>query len=155
MKKNMKQMLCLLLGSSMVLSTTTGCWKSSSGLDPETRPVLFSIGALDENFNPFFSTSATDGEVIGQTQVGMLTSDKLGNPICGADQPTVVLDYKTTMYDANGNVSATGDVNGSTTYEFLIKNGIKFSDGVDLTIKDVLFSLYVYLDPAYTGSSTL
>ncbi len=154
MKKSMKQVLCLLLASSTVLSVA-GCKGDEKGLDPETRPVLFSIGALDENFNPFFSTSATDGEVIGQTQVGMLTSDKDGNPICGADQPTVVLDYKTTMYDANGNVSTAGDVEGSTTYEFLIKNGVKFSDGTALTIKDVLFSLYVYLDPAYTGSSTI
>ncbi|MBQ8684917.1 MAG: hypothetical protein IJ514_01950, partial [Clostridia bacterium] len=32
---------------------------------------------------------------------------------------------------------------------------IKFSDGVDLTIKDVLFNLYVYLDPMYMGSSTI
>ena len=42
-----------------------------------------------------------------------------------------------------------------TEYEFVIKNGIKFSDGKDLTIKDVLFNLYVYLDPMYTGSSTM
>lgn len=157
MKKSIKQLLCLTLASSMVLSIV-GCKdpeETGSGLDAEKRPVLFSIGALDENFNPFFATSATDTEVIAQTQVGMMSSDKDGNPVCGYDQPTVVLDYQTTMYDASGAVSTTGDVNGHTTYEFLIKNGVKFSDGTPLTIKDVLFSLYVYLDPAYTGSATI
>ncbi|MDE5896786.1 MAG: hypothetical protein K2H43_03100, partial [Clostridia bacterium] len=42
-----------------------------------------------------------------------------------------------------------------TDYQFVIKNGIKFSDGQPLTIKDVIFNLYVYLDPVYTGSATM
>ena len=41
-------------------------------------------------------------------------------------------------------------MDGRTEYEFLIKKDIKFSDGTTLTIKDVLFNMYVYLDPAYT-----
>ncbi|MBR5125100.1 MAG: hypothetical protein IKU90_08185, partial [Clostridia bacterium] len=43
----------------------------------------------------------------------------------------------------------------TTTYTFVIKNGITFSDGKPLTINDVMFNLYVYLDPVYTGSSTM
>ena len=43
----------------------------------------------------------------------------------------------------------------NTGYTFVIKNGITFSDGKPLTINDVLFNLYVYLDPVYTGSSTM
>lgn len=123
--------------------------------DPETRPVVFAIGALDNNFNPFFATSATDTEVIGMTQIGMLTTDSEGNPDCGEHQPTAVLDYKTTYLDANEKVTSKASMDGYTEYEFVIKNGIKFSDGKELTIKDVLFNLYVYLDPVYTGSSTI
>ena len=44
---------------------------------------------------------------------------------------------------------------GNTTYTFVLKNGIKFSDGQPLTMEDVLFNYYVYLDPVYTGSNTL
>ena len=37
----------------------------------------------------------------------------------------------------------------------MLKNGIKFADGQPLTMEDVLFNYYVYLDPVYTGSNTL
>lgn len=113
--------------------------------DPETRPFILSISTPDRVFNPFFSTSAYDSEVIGQTQIGMLSTDKNGNIVCGENEPTVALDYQ---------VTEAAD-KSSTTYEFVIKNGVKFSDGRDLTIKDVLFNLYVYLDPSYTGSATI
>lgn len=123
--------------------------------DPETRPIVFSTAALDGNFNPFFATSGTDTTIAGITQIGMLTTDAQGNPVCGEDQPTVVLDYKETMKKANGQETTDGTQAATTEYEFIIKNDIKFSDGVKLTIKDVLFNLYVYLDPAYMGSATI
>ena len=115
--------------------------------DMETRPVSVAIGNLDENFNPFFYTALNDGEIVSLTQISMLSVDRDGNPACGQDEPTVVQAYRTT-------VSGSGN-DQQTLYEFVIKNGIKFSDGVDLTIKDVLFNLYVYLDPLYSGSSTI
>ncbi len=115
--------------------------------DTETRPVVFATEALDGNFNPFFATSGTDTEMISMTQLGMLTTDEKGTLVCGEDEPTVALTFKETT-------TGTGD-DQMTDYEFVIKNGIKFSDGSALTIKDVLFNLYVYLDPSYMGSATM
>ena len=106
-----------------------------------------SIQTPDGVFNPFFSTSAYDSTVVGQTQIGMLNTDSKGNIVCGENEPTVAKDYTVTETEENGKTY--------TVYEFLIKNGIRFSDGEPLTIKDVLFNLYVYLDPAYTGSATI
>ena len=37
----------------------------------------------------------------------------------------------------------------------MLKNKVKYSDGTPLTIKDVLFTYYVYLDTSYIGSSTM
>ena len=113
--------------------------------DPETRPFVMSLGTPDGVFNPFFSTSAYDGSVVGMTQISMLSADKEGKVTYGDNEPVVVKDY-TEAYDANTD---------TTTYQFILKNGIKFSDGTPLTMKDVLFNLYTYLDPAYTGSSTI
>lgn len=115
--------------------------------DPETRPFSMSIQTPDGVFNPYFSTSAYDSTVVGQTQIGMLSTDAQGNIVCGEDEPTVALAYTIKEIEENGKKY--------TVYEFLIKNGIQFSDGQPLTIKDVLFNLYVYLDPAYTGSATI
>ncbi len=171
MKQYLKRALCLFCCVVMLLSAVA-CGGSGDGTetgtsagdqptdktytyDPETYPMTFAIGALDGNFNPFFYTSANDGGILSMTQIGMLSTDSKGNLVCGEDYATVALYMKTTMYDASGNVTPSGDNDGWSDYEFVIKNGIKFSDGQPLTIKDVLFNLYVYLDPMYTGSSTI
>lgn len=171
MKQYLKRALCLFCCAVMLLSAVA-CGGSGDGTetgtsagdqptdktytyDPETYPMTFAIGALDGNFNPFFYTSANDGGILSMTQIGMLSTDSKGNLVCGEDYATVALYMKTTMYDASGNVTPSGDNDGWSDYEFVIKNGIKFSDGQPLTIKDVLFNLYVYLDPMYTGSSTI
>ena len=122
-----------------------GCGGKDYTYDPNTRPLVMSISTPDGVFNPFFSTSAYDSEIVGMTQVSMLGTDKEGKIVWGDDEPVVVKDYKSTY-------SASAD---QTTYEFILKNGVKFSDGKPLTMKDVLFNLYTYLDPAYTGSSTI
>lgn len=152
MKKSFRNIACILL-AGVTAFPFAGCNKGS--YDPETTPFVMSTDALDGTFNPFFATSAPDVNVAAQTQIGMLSTDKDGNMICGQNEPTVALDYKITMKDENDNVVTDGDLADSTEYEFVIKNGIKFSDGDDLTLEDVLFNLYVYLDPAYTGSATL
>lgn len=113
--------------------------------NPETRPLTMSIQNPDRVFNPFFSTSAMDSNIIGMTQIGMLTSTAKGEPKCGDDEPVAVKDYEFVESEDGQH----------TVYRFIIKNGIRFSDGEPLTIKDVLFNLYVYLDPVYTGSSTI
>ena len=157
MKKALTRVVCLTLGALTAFSVV-GCKKNKQKTyvnDPETTPLTFSIGALDGNFNPFFATAAPDVTIAAQTQIGMLTTDGAEVPVCGEQYPTVALDYTETMKTAAGAVTDQGDENGTTEYEFLIKNGIKFSDGTPLTIKDVLFNLYVYLDPMYSGSATI
>jgi peptide/nickel transport system substrate-binding protein len=54
-------------------------------------------------------------------------------------------------YDYTQEIS---DDKSTSTYTFILKNGITFSDGKPVTAKDVLFSMYVLSDPMYDGSST-
>lgn len=161
MNKSAKRMGSLALSAMMALSIigSNGAVFAVSAdealKNPETDAMVFATQALDGNFNPFFATSGTDTEVIAQTQISMLTADTNGSPVCGEEWPTVALDYKETMKDASGKEVTDGAQAAYTDYEFIIKKGIQFSDGVELTMKDVLFNLYVYLDPAYMGSSTI
>ena len=169
MKKFLKGLTCALIGGVLAVSAT-GCNKASEHRDPESSPLRLAIGSCDEKFNPLFYTSQNDGTIANMTQVSLVTSDigsdkKSAVLAYGDDYPTVALDYKETYYSAqgeeigtgygDGKVSGRSDNDGYTTYEFLIKNGMKFSDGVDLTVMDVLFNLYVYLDPVYSGSNTM
>ncbi len=162
MNKLVKRGVCLLLsaltvfsfgacdegeGGNSLPSNSTSDNAQTQIYDTETRPVVFAIEPLDGNFNPFYATSGGDSEIVSMTQIGMLTTDENGDITCGEDQPTVVLSYEAEEKTLGGKQY--------TDYSFVIKNGIKFSDGQPLTIKDVLFNIYMYLDPAYTGSATL
>lgn len=151
-KRRIVSLLLVIAMLTLTIISAVSCAPDDNGdgtkkYDTETRPFSMSIQTPDGVFNPFFSTSAYDSAIISHTQVGMLSTDMKGNIVCGENEPTVALAYTVRETTENGKKY--------TTYEFLIKNGIKFSDGEPLTIKDVLFNLYVYLDPAYTGSATI
>ena len=138
--------LCLSLAVSLV-----GCGKDDGNTGDTAKPdaLVLMTETLDGLFNPFYSTTAADGTIVGLTQIGMITTgtDEKGDVTVafGDNEACVVKDFQE-VYD-----SATD----TTEYVFVIKNGIKYSDGEALTIEDVLFNLYVYLDPVYTGSSTM
>lgn len=146
--KKFSRIIVSLLAAALGFSAFA-CNGSSGGqnYDPETRPLVMSIQTPDGVFNPFFATSGYDTTIVGMTQISMLSADKNGGVTYGDDEPVVVKDLQITT-------TGTGDAR-QTTYEFILKKGIRFSDGTELTIKDVLFNLYVYLDPVYTGSSTV
>lgn len=136
--------LAVLAGVSLIACTDK---KDDGSNINDTVPLIFSSEELDGVFNPFYSSAAPDSNIVGLTQISMITNDKNGNPAYGEDQPVVTLDYEV-VTNGSGN-------NQTTTYYFVLKNDIKFSNGSSLTIRDVLFNLYEYLDPMYTGSATI
>ena len=109
----------------------------------ETNPLILSTGALDSKFSPFFATSPYDTDISSITQLGLLAYDKDGLPATGIDAPCFAYDYKTEISSEDS----------TSTYTFILKNGITFSDGKPISAKDMLFSIYVLCDPQYDGSS--
>ena len=143
-KQIISTLLCIAMCLTMILPLT-GCASGNSGTDA----FVIMTETLDGLFNPFFSTSANDGTIVSMTQIGMLSS-KLNDEgevdvAFGENEATVTLDFEQSELNEAG----------ETVYTFVIKNGIKYSDGHPLTMEDVLFNLYVYLDPVYTGSATI
>ena len=153
-KASVRKLIAMILAVAILCSATTllaSCGKKDNkkGYNNEVDTLVIATAELDGVFNPFYSSSAADGSVVGMTQIGMLSSDKDGKVAFGKDEACVVLDYQAiTTNNADGTPK-------ETTYYFVLKNDLKFSDGSALTMKDVLFNLYVYLDPAYYGSSTI
>ncbi len=138
-KKILSLLLCLTMCLSMA-GMLAGCGGSADAFVIMTEQ-------LDGLFNPFFSTSASDSTIVGMTQIGMLGSDYVNGEIqvaYGDEHSVAVKDY-----------DIVENSDGTNTYTFVLKNGILFSDGHPLTMEDVLFNFYVYLDPVYTGSNTL
>ncbi len=141
MKKSRK----MIKIASVALGGVIGCGALAAFAGCGGGKDAFVIMSEDLNglFNPFYSTAGTDMDVVGQTQISMLGTDETGHIAFGDKEPVVVKDYEETKQGEN------------TLYTFVLKNGITFSDGVPLTMNDVLFNMYVYLDPAYTGSTTM
>lgn len=154
------------LVASMAIGIGAGCKNkkphtddnTAGGYQPteqeQTLPLVFGIDGADGVFNPYFSTASYDGEIVGMTQIGMLTAEGTDYKY-GDNYACVTKDLDITYIDASGKETKKEALAQYTRYDFLIKKGIKFSDGVDLTIKDVLFNLYLFLDTAYSGSSTI
>ena len=143
-KKFALRAIALTVGSVLCMGSVSllaGC----GGIPSDKAALVIMTEDLNELYNPFYSTAGTDMDVVGQTQISMLSTDENGDLAYGNDEPTVVLDYKS-EYDP---------ATDTTAYYYVLKNGLKFSDGVPLTMNDVMFNLYVYLDPAYTGSTTM
>ena len=161
--KTFRKIVAAVLLLAMTVGVLASCGKDpetpqTSKWDTENDPVRFAIEGQDGVFNPFFSTTAYDSEIVGMTQIGMLSvSGKDAKISYGDNEACVTKDYTETRLDENGNPISGGSDSQTayTEYAFLIKNGIRFSDGTPLTIKDVLFNLYVYLDPVYTGNATI
>ena len=142
-----KKILSVILCAAMLLSAL--CVLSACG-QQSGRPdaLVVMTDALDGVFNPFYSTTAPDATIVSMTQIAMLTTGYENGQVtvaCGPDEAVAALDYAI-EYD---------EFTDTTTYTFVIKNDILYSDGEPLTIEDVLFNMYVYLDPVYTGSSTM
>jgi len=139
-KKILSVVLCIAMCIGM-MSMFAGCGGGKADA------FVIMTEQLDGLFNPFFSTSANDGTIVGMTQIGMLSSKYVNGEVqvaYGENEAVVTKDYDVVEND-----------DGTVTYTFVLKNGILFSDGHPLTMEDVLFNYYVYLDPVYTGSNTL
>ena len=142
-------------GLFRALSTVLCCAVSASAMatlascnsKKKKDSIVLMTEELSGLFNPFYATAGTDMDVVGMTQIGMLSTDKNGQPEAGDHVPTVVKDFEIKTVGS-------GDT-AKTVYTFVLKNDLKFSDGHPLTMQDVLFNMYEYLDPVYTGSSTM
>ncbi len=145
-KKKLVRALSVSLCAVMALPVAAPL-ASCGGGNKKKASITIMTEELSGLFNPFYATSGADMDVVGMTQIGMLSTDNQGLPAAGDDLPTVTKAF-------NFETKGSGE-EAETVYTFVIKNGLKFSDGHALTMNDVLFNMYEYLDPVYTGSSTM
>ena len=145
--RTVSNVLGVVMGCSICLTACGANEDNSntgdSGNVTKKDSIVIMTEELSGLFNPFYATSGTDMDVVGMTQIGMLATDSAGNPTAG-----VVKDFEVKHINQ-------GQTNEKTVYTFVIKNNLKFSDGHALTMNDVMFNIYEYLDPVYTGSSTM
>ncbi len=132
--------LAVTMGAAMSLTAFAGL----AGCGETSNSLKLMTDQLDGLFSPFYSTSASDGEIAGQTQIALFTTNENGELAVGDNEACAAVAYE---------LKHEGQT--YSDYYFVLKNGLKFSDGVPLTMNDVFFNLYTVLDPTYAGSGTL
>ena len=146
-----KKWLSFFLSIVMIISMV------APALAQDTTPLVIGSGAFSEKFSPFFYDTVYDRHVVELTQVKLLTTDRTGaivfNAIEGETRPYNGVDY---FYNGIADTAVDYDEASDTTkYTVKLRDDIYFSDGVQATADDIIFTYYVFLDPAYVGSTTL
>lgn len=182
MKKS-KKLLALLLGLTLCGSMLTACQKSDNGgaakkddanqteengtdakddkTDASTEggdgTFVVSATGFENKFSPFFGQNADDVNIgADMTQLMLMYVDRVSNPILkGIEGET--REYNGTEYTYHGpsDITVTENEDGTVDYEVKMRDDLVFSDGTPIDIDDVIFSLYVYMDPSYDGSTTI
>ncbi len=167
--RNAKKWLGVILAAAMTVSLaacgggSTGQKGGDSGksgdqsqaTENETRLVACSTG-FEQKFSPFFAQNVDDQRFVGLTQILLMNVDRVSNPVLNGIEGET-REYNGTEYTYTGpaDIVVTENSDGTVTYDVKMRDDIKFSDGEPVTIDDVIFSLYVYADPTYNGSTTL
>lgn len=168
--KQAKKLLALFLAAAMLTGTlascnnnsgeTSGTESSSENSTPDegekSDTLVASSNHFEGKFSPFFAASAEDINIMRMTQISLLSTDRVGaiveNGIEGETRSYNGTDY---TYNGVADLKVTENDDGTVYYDFTMRDDLKFSDGTPVDIDDVIFSMYVYADPTYDGSTTL
>ncbi len=182
--KSLRKAMAAMCVGTMVTSSLVGCTSSNdkngsnpsktSGAESQSqggeqsegtkaensesgdKPLVISTDALSQKFSPFFATSGVDRNVASMTSISLGVVDREGSLVLnGIEGETRTYNGTDYTYTGISDTTVTQNEDGTTTYNIKIKEGVKFSDGEELTADDVIFSYYVYCDPTYDGSTTL
>lgn len=171
MNKKTSKVLAALLALIMCLGVLTACQPKTTTPEPTAEataapteaaeetsvPLVVAEGEFSEKFSTFFADTVYDVNVEQMTNITMLTTDRVGGIVYNAIEGETI-SYNGTDYTYTGpcDVSVKYDEAADvTTYTIKLKEGILFSDGVEVTADDIIFTYYVFADPSYVGSTTL
>lgn len=181
MLMNAKRLLALLLALTMVFALAACGGAPAAEEEPTEEPVAEEPVAeepteeapaeeepandtmvvsveqgMEGKFSPFFYLSANDATVVESFTLYTLMSDRVANPVNEAIEGETRA-YNGTDYTYTGpaDVIVTENDDGTVYYDITMRDDIYFTDGVQATIDDVIFGLYVYLDPTYDGNVTM
>lgn len=147
MKKILSLVLVLALALSLAACGGSGSSSSSAGTDSSSsepagtsdKTLVVGVNAtFEEKWNPVMAESAYDLYAIDNIFV---------NPT----RPNA----QNVMEPWGGSIEGVENEDGTVTYTVKVNQGMKFTNGDDVTIDDYLYTLYLISDPSYTGPASL
>ena len=182
--KHMKQLIALLLALVLCLGLLAGCASKTTDdttTPTDTTPaddtskdtteggedatdetvgnpdgtIVIAETGFEGKFSPFFAASAPDQAAHALTQAVLLNADRRGEIIMhGIECETRSYNGTDYTYYGLADCEVTENDDGTVTYAITLRDDVTFSDGTPMTIDDVIFNMYVYMDPTYDGSAT-
>lgn len=173
--KKLTKILALVLAMAMMLTIFAGCQKTeqpaaTAATNGDTavetqapategnggdKTLVVGTQNFDGKFSPFFSTNAYEQEIADLVHLPLLGVDREGaivlEGIEGEVRPYNGTDY---TYDGIADCVITENADGTVYYDITMKDGVLFSDGHEMDIDDVIFSMYVLCDPTFDGPAT-
>ena len=147
--------ICFISRNSLSISLISFHSSRQSASDISLESSVFTpLSSFEGTF--FFAASSADQHVIDLTNIALLGADRKGEMILkGIEGET--REYNGTDYTYYGpaDCEVTENADGTVTYAINMRDDLVFADGTPITIDDVIFNLYVYMDPTYDGSATL
>lgn len=111
---------------------------------------------IEGKFSPFFVLSAADQDVVDMTTISLFTLDRVVSPVLnGIEGETRSYNGTDYTYYGPADFVITENDDGTVYYDITMRDDIKFTDGTTADIDDVIFGMYVFLDPTYDGAITL
>ena len=142
--------------SSTSVAESAASQETTSAETAEGSTLVASATGFEEKFSPFFANAADDMDVADFTQVYLMNVDRVGNPVLnGIEGETRSYNGTDYTYYGISDIVVTENEDGSVYYDITMRDDIVFSDNTPMDIDDVIFSLYVFLDPTYDGSVTM
>ncbi len=122
----------------------------------EETPLVIACADMSEKFSEFFAASVPDQNVADMTTVALLINDRAGEIIYNGIEGETK-EWNGTEYEYKGiaDCVVTENEDGTVSYEFKLRDDLKFSDGEPMTADDVIFTMYVYADPSYDGGVSM
>lgn len=165
-QKTGNRLLAILLTGALAAGSLSGCGgkaqetaalvEGESPAEAAAAPLVIAAGEMSGNFSPFFSESAADENMWQSTSAALLNTDRNGGIVYkGISGETRHYNGSDYAYTGIADCLVTENENGTVYYDFTLRDGVKYSDGETMTIDDVIFSYYVYLDPSYDGQNAI
>ena len=118
--------------------------------------LVASTNGLEGKFCPLFTASAADQDVVSFNNITLLATDRMAEPIYNGIEGETK-EYNGTEYTYTGpaNIEMVENADGTVNYNVQLRDDLKFHDGSNMTVDDIIFTFYSYFDPTYDGSATL
>ncbi len=123
----------------------------------EPAPLKIAVNESNHLYSPFTAESDYDNLINSLTGIPVISSDRDGKPLLNGRAGRMIMhNGKYYGYRGAADITAVYDEEADTTrYGISLRDNMISPDGKALDADDLIFTLYVLLDPSYNGSIPL